>query len=59
MNEERFNDWWFNQGGEEIADAMFGKTITNEDLERQPSYPNENAYSEALWEKAKINFVVQ
>ena len=54
---EEFNRYWFS-GGEEELESLYGKKITEEILQRMPSYPNkENAYSEALYEVSFNHFL--
>jgi hypothetical protein len=56
MSSDQFEAWWFEKGGQDIADARFGKNITFKDIKKQPSYKlfkdKDNAFAEALWDKA-------
>lgn len=58
MNDQEFEDYWFNKYGQEEYAEEFEKTVTEDDIKRQPSYPNiENATVEAIWEKAYNKYV--
>lgn len=53
MNPEQFEDWWFNQLGEEESIEKYADKLTEEEIKRQHSFPcRENAITEACWERA-------
>ena len=55
-NKQKFEDWWFEKHGEDIAIEKYGHLITKTMQKKQPSYPNdENSFTEAVWQLAKKN----
>ena len=55
MNRKQFEKWWFEGFGEEISFEKY--RITKKDIKKQPSFPSDNAITEAIWEKAFTNMV--
>lgn len=55
-DKEKFQEWWFEKHGEDIAIEKYGHKITKAMQKKQPSWPNDaNSFTEAVWQLAKKN----
>lgn len=57
MTREEFEFWWFELNGEEKSFEKYGNKISKADIRRQPSFPSDNAITEAVWELAYNDMV--
>ena len=57
LTKDQFEDHWFELGVQDEYEAEFGDLITVEEIRKQPSTNKENAFVEAVWQRAFNKYV--